>query len=75
MHPLISERQSGIRASRCGCFYCLSIFDGVLINEWIDEGATALCPHCTVDSVISEYEKYTITEQELQRRHDAAFGK
>lgn len=67
------HRQSGIRASRCGCFYCLQIFNGHEIVEWVDDGLTALCPFCGIDSVISEYERYTITPEELARRRIIAF--
>lgn len=68
------HRQSGIRNCRCGCFYCLQIFDGEQILEWVDDGRTALCPFCGIDSVISEFEKYTITPEALARRRNIAFG-
>lgn len=73
-HPNIRERQEGIRASKCGCFYCLAIFPGVEITQWIDEGTTAICPKCGIDSVLSEYERYDICESSLKKRHQASFG-
>lgn len=63
----------GIRASKCGCFYCLATYPGTEIIEWIDDGATALCPKCSVDSVLSEYENYDVSESSLKRRHQASF--
>jgi hypothetical protein len=43
-------------AAKCGCFYCLRIFDPGSIDEWMDDkdGKTAVCPHCGIDSVIPD---------------------
>lgn len=60
----------------CGCFYCTSIFDPIVIEEWIDEdddgiGQTALCPKCGIDSVIGDKSGYPITKDFLSemKRH------
>lgn len=43
-----------IKAStRCGCFHCLSMFDAREVVQWTDNGETALCPICGIDSVLS----------------------
>lgn len=39
-------------AEKCGCFYCLKTFPVTEIEEWIDDGETALCPKCGIDSVV-----------------------
>ena len=39
---------------KCGCFSCGSIFDATEVEDYIDDGETALCPYCGVDSVIGE---------------------
>ena len=36
----------------CGCYFCLSVFDGGEISKWTDEGTTAVCPICGVDAVL-----------------------
>lgn len=36
----------------CGCYFCLQIIDGSVIEEWTDNGETALCPRCTIDAII-----------------------
>ena len=41
-------------APRCGCFYCLAVFAPGEIGKWVDEGDTAVCPRCGIDSVIPE---------------------
>ena len=47
---------------KCGCFYCLEIFDPKEITEWIeDTSGTAICPYCGIDSVIGAYTGYPIT--------------
>jgi hypothetical protein len=38
--------------SKCACFCCLRKFPLSAIREWTDDGQTALCPKCTVDSVV-----------------------
>jgi hypothetical protein len=36
----------------CGCFYCEKTFPPAKIDEWVDEGQTAMCPFCGIDSVL-----------------------
>ncbi|WP_295569937.1 cytoplasmic protein [uncultured Stenotrophomonas sp.] len=45
----------------CGCFYCLDIFDYKNIEDWIDDGDTALCPSCGIDSVIGLFLGFRLT--------------
>jgi hypothetical protein len=61
------------KSTVCGCFYCLSIFPPSAIVEWIDDGQTAICPKCPVDSVIGSSSGYPITTEFLQQMHDRWF--
>jgi hypothetical protein len=61
------------KSSVCGCFYCLSIFPPSDITEWTDDGQTALCPSCPVDSVIGSASGYPITREFLQGMHSYWF--
>ena len=36
----------------CGCYFCLDVFEGNDIEEWVNGGETALCPTCGIDSVL-----------------------
>ena len=36
----------------CGCFYCIKVFRSNSINAFVDNGSTALCPHCKLDSIL-----------------------
>ena len=44
-------------ASQCGCFYCKKMFTPSEITEWTDDDETALCPYCSIDSVIPDIDK------------------
>ena len=51
----------------CGCFYCEKTFVFSEINEWTDEGETAFCPKCSIDSVIGSASTFPITAEFLNR--------
>ncbi len=70
-HKFSSSHRSAIEASdQCGYFYCLETFPPSDIKEWIDEGSTALCPRCTIDSVLPDSRVPLTTEflTEMQKR-------
>jgi hypothetical protein len=73
-HKHCIRHRAELEASEiCGCFYCLSTFSPSAISEWIDDGQTALCPKCPVDSVLGSASGYPITRNFLQRMHDYYF--
>ena len=51
---------------KCGCFYCLKIFNSNEIEKWVDGGITACCPYCMIESIIAENSKFSITEEFLK---------
>jgi hypothetical protein len=60
----------------CGCFSCTATFAPMAIKEWIDEnddgiGQAALCPECSIDSVIGDKSGYPINKVFLSemKRH------
>lgn len=59
----------------CGCFYCMKIFPANEIEEWEDDGETAICPYCGIDSVIGESSGYPLTEADLKEMHLHWFGR
>ena len=61
------------RSAECGCFYCLGIYPPDLIDEWVDDGQTALCPECGIDSVIGSASGYPIETDFLQRMREHWF--
>lgn len=50
---------------KCGCFYCLRMFNLDRIEDWIDDGETALCPYCGIDSVVPLTDN--VTEEFLKK--------
>lgn len=71
-----SERNKKALASaeRCGCFYCCAIFSPVAIKEWVEEEDTALCPHCSIDSVIPELPLLPLSTEFLEEMCELWFG-
>ena len=68
----ISNREALQRVGRCGCFYCLAIFEPQEIEGWIEDegGDTALCPRCGIDSVLPESDECPLTKSFLRRMYD-----
>jgi hypothetical protein len=70
------------KAIKCGCFYCISIFEPTDFDDdahWIAEAdedlATALCPNCGVDAVIPDNAGFPITLEFLRGMNDYYFQK
>ena len=68
------------KGEKCGCFYCMRIFNSIEIEDWIineendtDKFGTAICPYCGIDSVIGESSGYDITEDFLNKMHQQWF--
>lgn len=59
--------------NKCGCIYCQKIFSPDKIKDWTDQGMTAVCPYCGIDSIIPELEEYEITPTILKELHDERF--
>ena len=38
---------------KCGCYYCLEVCNFKEVTEFVDDGQTALCPNCGIDSLVS----------------------
>lgn len=73
-HKHCIRHRAEIEASQvCGCFYCLSMFPPAEIVEWIDDGQTALCPKCPVDSVLGSASGFPITREFLELMHERWF--
>ncbi|MCR5090956.1 MAG: cytoplasmic protein [Oscillospiraceae bacterium] len=66
MHRARSMNNRGalLDSGRCGCFFCLKLFDPVKITGWLRE-ETAVCPYCSVDAVIPESYEYDLDDSLL----------
>ncbi|MFN3652323.1 MAG: cytoplasmic protein [Armatimonadota bacterium] len=80
LDPIHAHRHSSLHRTAvlasdwCGCFYCCRIFSPVAIEEWTDEGETAICPWCGIDSVIGSESGCPITEAFLNEMKDYWFS-
>ncbi len=68
------HRQEVVASELCGCFYCLNAFEPKDIAEWVDDGKTALCPRCGIDSVIGSASGFVLTKEFLKEMNDYWFG-
>lgn len=49
-----------------GCFCCLKAFPAKDVCEYSEDGDTALCPKCGIDSVVGDATGYEITPDALR---------
>ena len=69
-----SHKEQLLQDEKCGCFYCLSVFDPQEIIRWTgDNVGTAICPYCGIDSVIGESSGYPLTKESLEKMHSHWF--
>lgn len=47
-----NNRGAILDAGRCCCYFCTRSFEAGAIKAWIDDGETALCPHCSIDALL-----------------------
>ena len=68
------HREQLILDEKCGCFYCLTIFNPKEISEWVEDiRGTAICPYCWVDAIIGESSGYPITKEFLSKMNNHWF--
>jgi hypothetical protein len=68
------HREEILRSDVCGCFHCCEIFASSRIVNWTDNDSTAVCPFCSVDSVIGCESGFAIEADFLRRMHDYWFS-
>lgn len=40
------------KVEKCSCYYCCQTYPVSEIVNWTDESKTAICPKCSIDSVV-----------------------
>lgn len=68
-----NHREEVLQSSRCCCVYCGRDFNSADIDEWVDDGQTAVCPHCGIDAVLGDSSGYDLTPKLLKALHLAYF--
>ena len=67
------NRDEQAKSLLCGCFYCERTFPSAKIDEWIDEGQTAMCPFCGIDSVLGSASGFELGKEFLHRMNERWF--
>ena len=64
------------KSEMCGCYYCCSIFPSSEVTDWTPDrhGRTALCPRCSIDSVIGDASGIPIQKDVLEELYQYQFG-
>ena len=52
-------------SQKCGCFFCIRIFDSSEVSDYLPNDGNAICPYCGVDSVFPD-SKIEITPELLK---------
>ena len=69
-HDHSSRHRAEVLASEvCACFYCGQTFPSSEILDYVDNGQTALCPKCGIDSVIGSAAAFPLTKEFLDEMH------
>jgi hypothetical protein len=70
----MKNKRSIEESETCGCYHCLSVFSKHDITEWTDNGETAICPKCKVDSVLAQTYGVPLDIEHLQILQTHWFG-
>jgi hypothetical protein len=60
------HRAELLASELCGCFSCMAVYPPNDITDWVDDGQTALCARCGIDSVIGTSSGFPITVDFLE---------
>lgn len=55
------------KSNKAGCYQCISTFDPAEISDTIDDGKTAMCPKCGIDSILPESSPFKLDKQSLTK--------
>jgi hypothetical protein len=74
-HKRSSRKHLIEAADKCGCFFCLRIFDASEVREYVGtKHDVALCPRCGIDSLLDDKGDYELTGDFLQDMRDRWFA-
>ncbi len=78
-HDHTEYQQEILNSKSCGCFYCLETFSPNEIDQWHGEDIDgveplALCPKCSIDSVLGSGSGFPIEHFFLKKMRDFWFS-
>lgn len=63
----IHNKEEFLKQGNGGCFFCFETVDYAQVDEWWDKGTTAVCPYCSIDSIIPGLTDKNILEKLFER--------
>lgn len=63
----IRNRSEIERSQNCGCTCCERIFPAAEVEEYIDNGTTAMCPYCSCDALVGDAAGFGLTADLLHQ--------
>ncbi len=69
----IRNRDEIETSESCGCINCLRIFPASEVEDYADEGTTAICPYCDCDSLIANDQGFKLTKDLLKELNKKYF--
>lgn len=60
-------------SNQCYCFYCRSCMDHSEIRDYMDNGQTAICPKCGIDSIIPDSIEEAVDENIILQMNEYWF--
>lgn len=68
-HKYVNNNRKDIQKSKlCVCVYCMEKFPPSKIEDWISNDTTAICPYCSVDSVLGDF-SVVITDELIRKMY------
>lgn len=66
-----NHKESVKKSTKAGCFYCRKIFNSKDITEFTFGDSCAICPYCSVDSILDNIKVPNLSKQLLDamRKH------
>ncbi|MDO5978945.1 cytoplasmic protein [Flavivirga spongiicola] len=61
------------KTNKAGCYHCKSTFDTSEILETTDDGKTAMCPKCGIDSVLPDSSPFKLDKKTLTKLNNYWF--
>lgn len=65
-----------LQSHKCSCLFCRHTIDARDVQDWIndDQGVSAICPECGMDTLIGDASGYSFSKEELREINLTYFG-
>ena len=71
----MKNKSSLTLSDQAGCFHCCKIFKTENIKHWTDNEKTAICPECSIDSVVGNNCGFILNEDILKKANQMWYKK